>query len=130
VTELLTDELPSGPSRRPPSHLDLLDVAREVRRAAVADDLTGVHRELSRLRTDLVSHLHAERDRLGSLAGATPVVVADGHRRLLRLLDDLLFRSGGDTSECSCIVRSAELEVALRRQAKLEAVLLGERRRS
>jgi hypothetical protein len=108
-----------------PSHVELLAVAGGLRRAALIEDLDAIHRELSRLRSDLVHHLRAERDALAGLPGAIPVVVCDGQERLLRLLDELLFALSDDPAECACLVRSAEIEVALRRQAKLESALLG-----
>lgn len=112
-----------------PSHVDLLAVAGGLRRAVLTDDLDVIHRELSRLRSDLVHHLQAERDALAGLPGAAPIVVRDGQERLLRLLNELLFAASDDPAECACLVRSAEIEVALRRQAKLESALLGRRHR-
>lgn len=118
------------PSSAPaaPSHVELLAVARGLRRAALTDDLDAVHRELSRLRSDLVHHLRGERDALAGLPGAAPIVVRDGQVRLLRLLNELLFTVSDDPAECACLVRSAEIEVVLRRQAKLESALLDRHR--
>jgi hypothetical protein len=105
-----------------PSHLELLAVARAVRRAAVVDDTDRLHTELSRLRTNLVRHVHAERDMVSNLPAPAARVVGDGQRRLLRLLDELLFASDDDAvAGCTCLVRAAEVELALRRQARLEA---------
>lgn len=107
-----------------PSHLELLTVARAVRHAAISDDTDRLHVELCRLRTDLLLHLHAETEALSDLSTAAASVVADGQRRLLGLLDDLLFVSDDGRAEgCCCLVRAAEVEVALRRQARLEALV-------
>jgi hypothetical protein len=122
----MTGQSPTG--QGPPSHLDLLAAAADLRRAAVVDDLTGVHRELSRLRSDLVRHLQGERGELAALPGAMPVVVRDGHQRLLRLLNDVIMNENNDVAECTCLVRSAEIEVALRRQAMLETAVFGHSR--
>jgi hypothetical protein len=114
----------SHPRRPAPSHPELLAVARAVRRAAVADDTERVHVELCRLRSDLLVHVHAEREELSSLPAAAGAVVAEGHRRLLGLLDDLLcLGDDGRAEGCGCLVRAAEVEVELRRQAMLEGLL-------
>jgi hypothetical protein len=110
---------------RAPSHVELLVVAGELRRAVLNDDLDAVHQELSRLRSDLVHHLQAERDALAGLPDAASIVVGAGQERLLRLLNELLYAVSDGPAECACLVRSAEIEVALRRQAKLESALLG-----
>ena len=107
-----------------PTHLDLLAAAAAVREAAAADDVDRLHTELTRLRNDFVRHLHGEDDGVSRLPGAVPEVVRHGHQRLLRLLDDLLFAAGVDAEGCACLVRSADLEQRLRRQARLEATLL------
>ena len=105
-------------------HLDLLATARAVRRAAEEDDLDRVHTQLCRLRSDLVAHLHEEQAEVGRLPGASPDVVTEGQQRLRRLVDDLLFASTEANDGCTCLLRTAELEHALRRQARLEATLL------
>lgn len=105
-------------------HGDLLTVARAVRRSAVGDDTVRLHSELSQLRAELVHHLHAEREHLDALPGMAAAVIRDGQERLLRLLTDVLFSAGNRPDECNCIVRAAEVELALRRQATLETNLL------
>jgi hypothetical protein len=108
----------------PPSHLDLLSIARHVRRAAVREDTTTLHAELTRLRDALVQHLLAEQDEVDSLPGTTAVVAHHGQRRLLRLLNDVLVGLSDDAASCNCLVRTAQIEAALLRQARLEARLL------
>ena len=110
-----------------PSHLDLLALARRVRDAAVHGGADALHRELSQLHAALVQHVHAEADRFDGLSGATADVARNGQRRLLRLLSDVLFSEAdtSDTERCNCLVRAAEIELALRRQAKVERVLFG-----
>lgn len=124
---------PLGRPRQPgpASHLDLLAIAGGIRRATVSEDTDRLHGELTRLRTALIDHVHAERERLDVLPGMTSDVVRDGQRRLLRLLDDVLFSAAGDAADdCNCLVRAAEIEVALHRQAVLEANLLRRHPRS
>lgn len=108
----------------PPSHLDLLAAARSLRRAAIGGEPDAVHAELSGLRTQLMQHLHAEHDPVSSLTGALGQLVRDGQQRLLRVLDELLFSVEADDDTCTCIVRAAEVDLLLRRQAKLEATAL------
>ena len=79
---------------------------------------------LSMLRNDLLLHLHAEDRDIEQLPGATPAVVRDGQQAILQLIDDLIFASGHRVAECSCIARTAGVESALRRQAKVESALL------
>ena len=104
------------------SHLDLISMARVVRRAAASDDVELLHDALARLRAALIEHVHAEIDEFDNRPGAAGGVVRDGQRRLLRLLSDVLFDAAGDPGavDCSCVVRAAEVEVALRRQSRLE----------
>ena len=106
-----------------PSHLDLLTRARTLRRAAIDGDLTRTHDELSQLRNALVHHLHAEQDRVARLREATARVVRDGQHRVLALLDDLLFDTETLDGSCNCVVRATEVELMMRRQAKLEAAV-------
>lgn len=103
------------------SHLDLLAIARRVRGAVARDDTEGLHNELTLLRAAVMDHVHAERAQLDALHGSTASVAIDGQRRLLRLLTPAE-RDGAD--DCNCLVRSTEIELSLRRQATLEAVLL------
>lgn len=104
-----------------PSHDDLLSTARVLRSEALGEDGDRVRRALARLRADLVHHVRAEEPRLATAPEAARAVVVDGQRRLLGLLDGALV----DVRTCACLVRTTELEVALRRQARLEAILLG-----
>jgi hypothetical protein len=108
------------------SHLDLLAIARRVRDAVERDELDELHAELTRLRTALMDHLHAEQLQLDALSGPAEIIVIDGHRRLLELLGEVLFSSTGQDADegCNCLVRAAEIEVGLRRQARLEDTLL------
>jgi hemoglobin len=107
-------------------HLDLLAIARDVRDAVERDDTDALHAELTRLRAAVMDHVHAERPQLDALTGSAAVVVVDGQQRLLRLLTEVLFtptdQDGAD--DCNCLVRAAEIDLALRRQAKLEGALL------
>lgn len=111
---------------RTSGHLDLLAIARCVRDAVERDDTEGLHAHLTRLRTAVMDHVDAERAQLDALPDPAAAVALDGQRRLLRLLTDVLFapadRDGRD--DCNCVVRAAEIELAVRRQAKLEAALL------
>jgi hypothetical protein len=108
----------------PPSHLDLLTATRSLRRAAVAGRRDAVRAELSRLRTALVLHLHAEHELVASLPGTLDQLTREGQQRLLGALNKLLFSAEGDGDTCTCIVRAAEVEALLRRQVKLEAAAL------
>jgi hypothetical protein len=108
----------------PPNHLDLLSIARHVRRAAVSEDAATLHAELIRLRDALVQHVQAEQDDVDALPGTTAVVAHHGQRRLLRLLNDVLVGLSDDAASCNCLVRTAQIEAALLRQARLEARLL------
>lgn len=109
-----------------PSHLDLMAIARQVRRAVERDDADELHARLSRLRTELMDHVRAERPELDDLPGATAAVALDGQQRLLRILTETLFTPTGhnDPDACTCIVRAAEIELALHRQIELETSLL------
>jgi hypothetical protein len=109
-----------------PSHHDLLAIARAVRGAAIRDDIEHMHIQLARLRTALVHHLQAEGARLATAPGSAATVARDGQQRLLRLVDEVVSGTGDDAG-CNCLVRAAELEVALRRQAMLEVAVLDQR---
>ena len=107
-------------------HLDLLAIARRARSAVEHDDTEGLHVELTRLRSAVMDHVRAERAQLEALPDSAAAVALNGQRRLLRLLAEALFepanRGGGE--RCNCLVRAAEIELAVRHQAKLEAALL------
>jgi len=109
----------------PSSHFNLLRIARSVRAAAAVADDDALHSELCRLRTALMDHVHAEREQWSGDTDPVARIVEDGQHRLLRLVDDLLFGPRDDAEECSCLVRAAEVEAALRRQARLEMLVCG-----
>lgn len=104
-----------------PSHDDLLAAARAVRAEALGEDGDRLRGALARLRDDLVHHVRAEEGHLATAPAAARAVVLGGQRRLLGLLEEAI----GDVRTCTCLVRTTELEVALRRQARLESILLG-----
>lgn len=106
------------------SHLDLIAAARSLSRCAIDEAPEQLHDILATLRNDLLLHLLAENPDVDQLPGATPAVVRDGQRAILRLIDDLIFASQHRVAECSCIARTAEVGAALRRQAQLESALL------
>lgn len=107
----------------PVTHVDLLSIAREVRRAAASADTRRLHSALTRLRVALVEHVASERAELDVLPDSAARVARDGQRRVLRLLSDVLFDTSDAGADCNCLVRAAEIELALRRQARLEATL-------
>ena len=107
------------------SHVDLLAIARRVRAAVERDDTDGLHAELGRLRVALMDHVHAERHQLDALPRSAATVALEGQRHLLRLVTHVLFAPADqEGADCNCVVRAAGTELALRRQAKLEATLL------
>jgi hypothetical protein len=105
------------------SHEQLLALARSVQAAAIADDLTELSRSVQRLRRGLRHHVEVERARAANLASPLRAVVFGGQDRLMRLVDALCRDVDGDR-ECACVRRTAELVVALTRQATLEAAAL------
>ncbi|MBX7159850.1 MAG: hypothetical protein K1X95_06115 [Acidimicrobiia bacterium] len=105
-----------------PTHLDLLAASRSVQRAAIDDDTELLHAELSRLRDDLVRHLHDEQQTLVRHRGGN--VVRVGQERLLDLLDEVIHDAHADEAACSCLVHAAMIERALHRQARLESAVL------
>jgi len=107
-------------------HLDLLEIARRVRAAVERDDTGGLHAELTRLRAAVLDHVHAERPELGALPDPAASIAFDGQQRLLRLLTDVLFSpaDGVAGDACNCLLRAAAIDLALRRQVRLEAALL------
>lgn len=109
-----------------PSHLDLLTIAGSVRRLSVTDDTDGLHAELARLRERFLEHVLDEEATLAQLSGPASAVARDGQERFLAMIDELLQVEG---DQCNCLVRAAEVDVALGRQAKLENELISRRRR-
>lgn len=102
-----------------PSHVDLLHHADAIQGAALRHDEADLHQRLCRFRTAIVEHLHQESAVHTSLPPATRTVIAEGQRRLVRLVEDLL--TSGDAEEaCPCVTRAAELHHALVVQARLE----------
>lgn len=111
-------------SPRPPSHGDLIAIAHALREATIVGDSEQLHADLARLRTALVHHVSDEQTRMPDDLAATDSIIRDGQRRLLRLVDEVVFEALRDEPTCTCLVRAAEIELALRRQARLEATLL------
>ena len=110
------------------SHLDLLETARMLERAAIGADVPTLHRELCRLRNELTDHLADEASELERLASVPRRVVVIGQQRLRALIDDLLADSTtGPQGQCACLSRTADIVRALARQARLENDLLSER---
>jgi len=112
-----------------PSHVDLLALSRSLRQAAVTGDVAAVHHELSRLRRAFVHHVLAEEGELAHLPETAAHVARQGQQRILAVLEDLQSGHddhGGRGGSCGCVVRVAELELALRRQAKLEAAVVSD----
>ena len=107
-------------------HLDLLAIARCVRDSVERDHTEDLHAALTRLRTAVMGHVHAESTHLDALPGYSAAVALQGQRRLLRLLTDVLFApdDSAGLDDCNCVVRAAEIELAVRRQVRLEVVLL------
>lgn len=106
-----------------PSRRELLALARSLRDDVRDDDPESVHRHLASLRSGLVEHVRLERE-AGPAVDHDPVgfVVRNGQERLLALVDEVLAESSAETDAlgCNCMVRSAEIEIALRRQDRLE----------
>lgn len=116
---LVLDARPTTDLRQEISHVDLLALARDLQAAAVADDERTLARAFARLQDDLCRHVELERDELDALPTPLRNVVAAGQERLFRLVGAIATQ---DDHGCARMVHSAELVVALRRQAALEAV--------
>ncbi len=114
---------------QPPSHADLLRIASHLRAAVAADDDGRVHSELCCLRNALMDHLQHERDRLPSDADVVSSLVIHGQQHLLVLVNELLVGARDMADECNCVLRAAEVDLAVRRQARLEEVLQTRSRR-
>jgi hypothetical protein len=108
----------------PVTHLDLLDGARALERAAVGRDLDAVHQELCRLRNDLARHVASEGPELQGLSLVSRRVVLDGQERLRVLIDDVIAGASSGATECSCLARAGDIVRSLTRQARLEVGLL------
>lgn len=94
---------------------DLVTAASAARRAAIDGDVDSLHEALCRLRAELHAHLH----RGGTHGPGTDPVLRDGYRRLLALVDEILFVDAGPGG-CNCLFRATELDVRLQRQVRLE----------
>lgn len=105
------------------SHIDLVTMAQAMRAAVVADDTNEVHRLLDDIRHGLIDHMAAIHIRLRDTEDVVAILIRQGQRRLLRLVESVIATVGEDPRLCSCIVRSVEIEDGLRRQAALEARL-------
>jgi hypothetical protein len=108
----------------PVTHLDLLDGARALERAALSDDLDAVHQQLCRLRNDLARHVLSEGPELDDLSPVSRRVVLDGQERLRVLIDDVIGGTRADAPECVCLARAGDIVRSLTRQARLEVGLL------
>ena len=106
------------------SHDGLLRLARAIQAAAIVDDLRELSRLAQHLRRGLRHHIESEREIQGPLPAPLRAVVFGGQDRLLRLAESIGHDADGDR-ECACVRRGAELVVALRRQATLEALAVG-----
>lgn len=104
-------------------HLDLLEMARRMRSAVIDDDIDELHRLLQAIRHGLIDHMAAISSTLAEHDNVISVIIRQGQRRLLRLVETVASTVGADPRQCSCIVRSVEIEAGLRRQAALEARL-------
>lgn len=91
-----------------------------VRTATINDDAAAVHEALVLLRATLAAQ--STEEHTVATSGAPAAVAAAGWQRILDRLDALLDRVGTDDHDCTCVVRAVELDLALRRQAKLDAV--------
>jgi len=105
------------------THVELLSLARSVQTAAVVEDLSELVRRVHRLREGLRCHVASEREGQDHLPAALRAVVFGGQDRLLRLVEGIALDLDAD-AECACVRHAAELVVALRRQAALEAAAL------
>ncbi|HET9612192.1 MAG TPA: hypothetical protein VFP06_21445 [Acidimicrobiales bacterium] len=105
------------------SHVELLALARSVQAAAVVEDLSELARTVRSLREGLRCHVASEREGQDHLPAALRAVVFGGQDRLLRLVEGLALDLDADAA-CACLRHAAELVVALRRQAALEAAAL------
>ncbi|HEX6425640.1 MAG TPA: hypothetical protein VFZ79_19280 [Acidimicrobiales bacterium] len=105
------------------SHDELLSLARSVQAATVGEDVAELIDTVRRLHDGLRCHVASEREGQDHLPAALRAVVFGGQDRLLRLVEQIaldLVADGG----YACVRYGAELVVALRRQAALEAAAL------
>lgn len=105
------------------SHVELLSLARSVQTAAVVEDIPELVRTVHRLREGLRCHVASEREGQDHLPATLRAVVLGGQDRLLRLVEGIALDLDADRA-CACMRHAAELVVALRRQAALEAAAL------
>lgn len=95
-------------------------MARSMRTAVVDDDTDKVHELLHEIRAGLTRHIAAEQAEAVPTSQTAALLVSDGQRRLLSLIEEVLGTIDDDLRGCACIVRSVEIEIALKRQAQLE----------
>lgn len=121
--DAMDDESTTEPGAGGYSHDELLSLARTIQAAAVVEDIEELVRTVRRLREALRCHVASERDGQDHLPAALRAVVFGGQDRLLRLVDRISVDVDADGG-CACVKYGAELVVALRRQAALEAAAL------
>lgn len=105
------------------SHDELLSLARSVQAATVGEDVSALIDTVRRLHEGLRCHVASEREGQDHLPAALRAVVFGGQDRLLRLVEQIALDLDADGG-CACVRYGAELVVALRRQAALEAAAL------
>jgi hypothetical protein len=116
------EETTSRRSPTGPSHRDLLDAVRRIRRLARSGDPTALGETLVDLRRDLSEHVRLEAAQIGLLPGATPTVALRGQEEVLDLVDRML--DAADRQDpVDCLLAAVELERRLWRQARLEETL-------
>jgi len=118
------DAIKGGEATTRTMHRDLIAAARRIRDAAADVDTTALHIQLCGLRSSLLDHFREEAGSVDEIRGSGSIVVADGQRRLIRFLDELIFASADAPHGCACRLKAVELEHQLRRQARLEHALL------
>jgi hypothetical protein len=106
-----------------PSHVDLVAMSAAVRQSALDGDRDGLLRALGSLRDVVTEHLLAEAPDFEALPDARRALVEQGHVRLLTLLEDLI-AAAVNGADINPLFDTTELDVAVRRQARLEETLL------
>jgi len=98
---------------------DHLTAIRRLTRAADDNDLDSLHSSLERVRVDVLLRWHASKTIQGHPANAMTIAEA-GVRRLLVLLNEVLFDPAAEPGRCACLLRLEEITAALHRQMWLE----------
>lgn len=106
-----------------PSHVDLIAVSATVRRSALEPDPDRLLIALQCLSDIVGEHLQAEEEDLADLSDAMRSLVEQGQLRLLAIIDRLIAGAFAN-ADINALFESAALDVALRRQARLEDALL------